>query len=136
MGCKKKLNKKKTGEKIYRAIEKSGLTYEEVAEELGVKEIPVFAVASHDTGSAVASVPVVDKEDFIYISSGTWSLMGVELDAPNSTCPLNKYYMFQNKGINDFDNINLLSTKFNTTVSFGNNSFLSRHSASSFSMYL
>ena len=36
MGCKKKLNKKKTGEKIYRSIEKSGLTYEEVAEELGL----------------------------------------------------------------------------------------------------
>ena len=55
----------------------------ELAEELGVKEIPVFAVASHDTGSAVASVPVVDKDDFIYISSGTWSLMGVELKEPN-----------------------------------------------------
>ena len=36
MGCKKKLNRQKTGEKIYRAIEKSGLTYEEVAEELGL----------------------------------------------------------------------------------------------------
>ena len=36
MGYKRKLNKKKTGEKIYRAIEKSGLTYEEVAEELGL----------------------------------------------------------------------------------------------------
>ena len=36
MGCKKKLNKQKTGDKIYRAIEKSGLTYEEVAEELGL----------------------------------------------------------------------------------------------------
>lgn len=37
MGCKKKLNKQKTGEKIYRAIEKSGLTYEQVAEELGLQ---------------------------------------------------------------------------------------------------
>lgn len=55
----------------------------ELAEELGVGEIPVVAVASHDTGSAVASVPVVENEDFVYISSGTWSLMGVELDKPN-----------------------------------------------------
>lgn len=55
----------------------------ELAEELGIGEVPVIAVASHDTGSAVASVPVVDEKDFIYISSGTWSLMGVELDAPN-----------------------------------------------------
>ena len=36
MGCKKKLNRQKTGDKIYQAIEKSGLTYEEVAEELGL----------------------------------------------------------------------------------------------------
>lgn len=57
----------------------------ELAEELGVEQIPVVAVASHDTGSAVASVPVTDGEDFIYISSGTWSLMGVELDSPMVT---------------------------------------------------
>ena len=36
MDCKKKLNRQKTGDKIYQAIEKSGLTYEEVAEELGL----------------------------------------------------------------------------------------------------
>lgn len=36
MGCKKRLNKRKTGDKIYQAIEESGLTYEEVAEELGL----------------------------------------------------------------------------------------------------
>ena len=36
MGCIKNLNKQKTGERIYRTIEKSGLTYEEVAEELGL----------------------------------------------------------------------------------------------------
>ena len=36
MGYKKRLNKRKTGDKIYRAIEKSGLTYEEIAEELGL----------------------------------------------------------------------------------------------------
>lgn len=57
----------------------------ELAEELGVEQIPVVAVASHDTGSAVASVPVESGEDFIYISSGTWSLMGVELDSPMVT---------------------------------------------------
>lgn len=37
MDCKNKLNKRKTGEKIYRAIERSGLTYEQVAEELGLQ---------------------------------------------------------------------------------------------------
>lgn len=62
--------------------EQVGVLTEAIAEELGVGRIPVMAVASHDTGSAVASVPVCDNKDFIYISSGTWSLMGTELDAP------------------------------------------------------
>lgn len=43
----------------------------------GIKEIPVIAVASHDTGSAVAAIPGVG-EDWAYLSSGTWSLMGIE----------------------------------------------------------
>jgi rhamnulokinase len=43
--------------------------------------LPVIAVASHDTASAVAAVPAAGP-DFAYISSGTWSLAGVELDAP------------------------------------------------------
>ncbi|MDN4610106.1 rhamnulokinase [Arthrobacter burdickii] len=41
----------------------------------------VVAVGSHDTASAVAAVPA-DSPHFAYISSGTWSLVGVELDAP------------------------------------------------------
>ncbi len=69
----------------------------ELAEELGIDEIPVIAVASHDTGSAVASVPVVDEKDFIYISSGTWSLMGVELDKPN-VCNEALEHNFTNEG--------------------------------------
>ncbi|MEU8222681.1 rhamnulokinase family protein [Kribbella sp. NPDC048915] len=43
--------------------------------------IPVIAVGSHDTASAVVAVPAVDDR-FAYISSGTWSLVGLELDAP------------------------------------------------------
>ena len=43
--------------------------------------VPVVAVGSHDTASAVVGVPAGD-ESFAYISSGTWSLVGVELDAP------------------------------------------------------
>jgi len=43
--------------------------------------IPVIAPACHDTGSAVVAVPAVEK-DFAWISSGTWSIMGVEADAP------------------------------------------------------
>lgn len=44
-------------------------------------DIPVIAIAGHDTGSAVASVPAKD-EKFAYLSSGTWSLMGIETKDP------------------------------------------------------
>lgn len=74
-----------------------GTLLPELAEELGVGEIPVVAVASHDTGSAVAAVPVVDNKDFVYISSGTWSLMGVELDKPNTSDEAMEYN-FTNEG--------------------------------------
>ncbi|MBI4909380.1 MAG: rhamnulokinase [Acidobacteria bacterium] len=44
--------------------------------------IPVYAVAGHDTAAAVAAVPAAGDSDWCYISSGTWSLMGVELPEP------------------------------------------------------
>src|SRR5919107_2387592 len=54
----------------------------EVADELGTRaDLPVYAVASHDTASAVVAVPA-QGEDFAYISSGTWSLVGVETREP------------------------------------------------------
>ena len=43
---------------------------------------PVFATAGHDTASAVAAVPATGERSWCYISSGTWSLMGVEIDKP------------------------------------------------------
>jgi rhamnulokinase len=45
------------------------------------QDVPVIAVGSHDTASAVVAVPA-SGEDFAYISSGTWSLAGLELAAP------------------------------------------------------
>ena len=77
-----------------------GVLKKELAEELGVGQIPVIAVASHDTGSAVASVPVTDTKDFIYISSGTWSLMGVELDAPVVSDEAMRYNFTNEGGVN------------------------------------
>lgn len=54
----------------------------EIAEETGLnKNIPVIATAGHDTASAFAAVPVAGTGSAI-LSSGTWSLMGVELDKP------------------------------------------------------
>ena len=57
--------------------EKIGTLTEEVQRLTGLGAVPVVAVASHDTGSAVAAVPAVD-EKYAYLSSGTWSLMGIE----------------------------------------------------------
>jgi rhamnulokinase len=52
-----------------------------IASANGLNPVPVIAPATHDTGSAVAAVPA-ETRDYAYISSGTWSLMGVELDEP------------------------------------------------------
>ena len=51
----------------------------DVAEHTGIHDANVVHVAAHDTASAVVSVPA-DGDEFIYISSGTWSLMGTELN--------------------------------------------------------
>ena len=52
-----------------------------VSEETGLPEIPVIATCSHDTGAAVAAVPA-KGEGWAFLSSGTWSLIGVELPCP------------------------------------------------------
>ncbi len=56
-----------------------------IAGEVGIKgDVPVIAPGCHDTASAVAAVPVTesDQSSFTYLSSGTWSLMGVETASP------------------------------------------------------
>ncbi|MFF7735646.1 FGGY-family carbohydrate kinase [Streptomyces sp. NPDC007984] len=60
----------------------AGLLRPAVLEETGLAgPVPVTAVGSHDTASAVAAVPA-SGERFAYICTGTWSLAGLELDAP------------------------------------------------------
>jgi len=46
------------------------------------KNIPVFSVGSHDTASAVAAIPFKNNQNSAFISNGTWSLLGAELDEP------------------------------------------------------
>ena len=53
----------------------------DIQKETGSAPIPVVAVAAHDTASAIASVPATGR-NWAYISSGTWSLMGIESDHP------------------------------------------------------
>ena len=58
-----------------------GVLREPVGKETGAAGVPVITVGSHDTASAVAAVPVTEGK-FAYLSSGTWSLLGVESDVP------------------------------------------------------
>jgi rhamnulokinase len=72
----------------------------DIADELGVPAIDVIAPATHDTGSAVAAVPAAAGSrsgETAYISSGTWSLMGVEVDEPVIT-EQSLAYNFTNEG--------------------------------------
>jgi rhamnulokinase len=52
-----------------------------LAAETGAGDVKVVAVASHDTQSAIVAVPAT-TDDFLYLSSGTWSLMGTEVAVP------------------------------------------------------
>jgi rhamnulokinase len=58
-----------------------GETAADISNEVGLEPILLVAVATHDTGSAVAAVPAGGK-GWAYISSGTWSLMGIEIEEP------------------------------------------------------
>ena len=69
----------------------------EVAAETGLpEELMVVAVGSHDTASAVAAVPAAQGVDWCYLSSGTWSLLGAEIDEP-CTSPAAQEAMFTNE---------------------------------------
>ena len=62
---------------------KIGKLLPHIAQEIDADpDVMVIAPACHDTGSAVAAVPVVDSSDYVYISSGTWSLLGIECPTP------------------------------------------------------
>lgn len=67
-----------------------------ICSELGIPSFPVIATASHDSAAAVVSVPA-KSEDAIYISCGTWSIMGVESRIP-AVSPLSLRLSFTNEG--------------------------------------
>ncbi|KAA6305732.1 L-Rhamnulokinase, partial [termite gut metagenome] len=68
--------------KVVMPGETVGFLRDYIAKETGLNSrIPVIAVAGHDTASAVVAVPA-ENEKFAYISSGTWSLMGIETKEP------------------------------------------------------
>ena len=66
--------------------ERLGTVRPELGSELGIGEVPVVAIGSHDTASAVLAVPATPGTSPVaYISSGTWSLIGLELPAAVAT---------------------------------------------------
>jgi len=71
-----------------------------VAEDASCKRIPVVAVGCHDTASAVAAVPA-QSSNFIYISSGTWSLIGIESREPIINATSLKYDLTNEGGVGD-----------------------------------
>ena len=58
-----------------------GMLSPEICKELDIKPIKVISVCGHDTQSALVATPAKEK-DFAFLSSGTWSLLGTELDEP------------------------------------------------------
>ncbi|MCB0732267.1 MAG: rhamnulokinase, partial [Ignavibacteriae bacterium] len=58
-----------------------GELHQSIVQSTGMNKVDVIAVGSHDTASAVAAVPNLNK-NCAYISSGTWSLIGIETDEP------------------------------------------------------
>ena len=74
-----------------------------IAREIGAdSEVAVVAPACHDTGSAVAAIPVEDDISYAYISSGTWSLLGIETPEPIIN-EMSFKYNFTNEGSADGD---------------------------------
>lgn len=63
---------------------------------LGIGPVPVAAVAAHDTAAAIAAIPA-SGDDWAYLSSGTWSLLGIETDQPILTREAFEYD-FTNEG--------------------------------------
>ena len=76
-----------------------------ILDETNLPPVPVIATVTADTGAAVASVPA-DIENFAYLSSGTWGLLGVELPQPMLTEPVMKYNFGNEGGV--FGTIRLL----------------------------
>ncbi len=91
-------------ESIFPPVLKAGNTYgmltDEICEELGCEKVPVIAVCGHDTASAVVATPS-EKNDFVYISCGTWSLFGIELEEPIINDEISSLNFTNEGGFND-----------------------------------
>ena len=66
---------------FYPLLEQNGAYKADICAECGIPEVDVISVCGHDTQSAITAVPA-EESDFAFLSSGTWSLFGTELDKP------------------------------------------------------
>jgi len=82
-----------------RADSRWGTVRAEVGDALGATGIPVLAVGSHDTASAVAAIPATTGDDWLFLSSGTWSLLGVEVREPVLTAKAAEYDLTNEGGL-------------------------------------
>lgn len=90
--------------KIFGEIVPSGTVVgpirKDIADELSIEQVPLIAPAQHDTGSAVAAVPATRDKGWVFLSSGTWSLMGMEVPQPIITEASFKYNFTNEGGVN------------------------------------
>lgn len=89
-------------EKIFAPVVPSGTVLgplgAQLAQETGLKSAQVVATCSHDTGGAVAAVPA-EGEDWAFLSSGTWSLLGLETKGPVITRDTREYNFTNEAGL-------------------------------------
>jgi sugar (pentulose or hexulose) kinase len=67
-----------------------------IAKEIGLESLNVVSVASHDTQAAIAAIPA-ETGNYLYLSSGTWSLIGIEVERPVIT-EVSRSYDLTNEG--------------------------------------
>ena len=79
--------------------ERIGILTPDLQRITGLGEIPVIAVAGHDTASAVVGIPSPDS-DYAYLSCGTWALLGIEADEFNVSADALNYNFTNEGGIN------------------------------------
>jgi len=109
--CDVLINKMGLPKKIFPKIVQPGSIKGSFTKEPGLSHLintPVVATATHDTASAIAAIPGLDP-DSVFISSGTWSLIGVETDAPVVNDHVFKYG-YTNEGSADGKNLLLRNT--------------------------
>lgn len=70
-----------------------------IIEDLAISNKKVVAIGSHDTASAIACTP--DNEESLFLSSGTWSLIGTQLDEPNLSKAAYSHNLSNESGINN-----------------------------------